>query len=649
VRRRSLRSHVNLWFGAILLGTLGTVLLVLHFRIQSETEAQVVREMQYTQGVLDYLLRARGGTLEARARSLGDLPKINALLSTQDPLTVQDVAREYPELARSDFVMLTNADGLVLAHTTDRHSVGKRLSDQRNVAEALRGQTVVDIRVERADTIEESVPIVYQVASAPARAGGMLTGTVHLGFALGDSFFRGLGRVSGAQISLLIGDRIAASTLSPRQREQLASSLRARGWAAALRAGGPLPRSQVFSIDGQQHLALLLPAVSGDARPVVSYLIQKSFDDALLPYRNIQRWLLVIGLVGLLMGVVLSTGMARGIAEPILRVVDAAEALGRGDWAQRVPITTDDEVGVLARTFNAMATRLQSWDADLRAAVAERTAELNQAVVRLDEASGQIRRFNADASHELRTPLTIIRGEAEVALRSHRSVEEYERVLQSILEESEHMGRLVDQLLMLTRADSGELQIEKRRVALAELLQDLHQQAQVLAREKQIKVDCTVHGEPETWGDELRLRQLFLNLLDNAVKYTGARGRVNLEAASEGAQVVVHVRDTGIGIPPAALPHIFERFYRVDKARSREIGSSGLGLAICKWIVDAHDATIEVESAPGEGTCVTVRLPSAAGLSPPTMTKGGVSDQPNPNSDPGGAGARGVPDHAGLR
>src|SRR5262245_33771881 len=147
--RSTLRSHISLWFAVTLLGTLGCVLTVLEFRIGHETEAQVVREMQSAQAVLNYLLRARGETLEARARSLGDLPKIGALLSTQDPLTIQDVAREYPELARSDFVMLTNADGLVLAHTTDRQQVGKRLAHQRNVAAALQGHAVTALYVER--------------------------------------------------------------------------------------------------------------------------------------------------------------------------------------------------------------------------------------------------------------------------------------------------------------------------------------------------------------------------------------------------------------------------------------------------------------------------------------------------------------------
>src|SRR5437870_4897917 len=156
-----------------------------------------------------------------------------------------------------------------------------------------------------------------------------------------------------------------------------------------------------------------------------------------------------------------------------------------------------------------MATKLQSWDADLRGAVAERTKELNAMVTRLDGAFDQMRRFNADASHELRTPLTIVRGEAEVALRSPRSPEEYQAVLQSILEETERMGRIVENLLLLARADSGELLVERSRVALHDLLLDLQQPATVLARRCGVDLSFEI-GEPLfVTGDTLRLHQLF--------------------------------------------------------------------------------------------------------------------------------------------
>jgi signal transduction histidine kinase len=622
MRRRSLRNQIAAWFGGSLFGVVGCILLVLHFRIVAETRAQVVREMQNAASVLSYVLHARAETLEARARSLGALPTLGALLETHDPLTIQDVARVYPAQAQCDFVMLTNAQGVILCHTAEPRRALESAAHQRGVEQALRGDPMVETRVEPRG--------VFQVASAPVRAGGKLTGTVNLGFALNDEFARQLRAASGADLTFLAGTRISASTLAPDARAELLASLRSgsglsglrAGWARttaapgaqgpAPSAGGALPLSwpEVVRIHGQQYLTLARPIVDESGHSIGAYLIQKSVDSALYPYRSIQRWLLLIGLTGLMLGILASYLLARDITEPILRVVGAAEALGEGDWSQRVISNARDEVGVLAQTFNAMAARLESWDTDLRSAVAERTAELHQAVVRLDAAFVQMRRFNADASHELRTPLTIVRGEAEVALRSPRPVPEYERVLRSILEETEHMGHIIDGLLTLARADSGELKLEARPISLRDLLADLHQQAQVLAREKEIQVDFACPRSLPAYGDELRLRQLFLNLLDNAVKYTGPGGHVWLEAWEEGGQPVVQVRDTGIGVAPADMPHLFDRFFRVDKARGREIGGTGLGLAICKWIVDAHGGTISVESQPAGGTSFLVRLPA---------------------------------------
>jgi signal transduction histidine kinase len=368
---------------------------------------------------------------------------------------------------------------------------------------------------------------------------------------------------------------------------------------------------------GREYLTLVHPVADAAGRRVGAYLIQKSVDDALSPHRNIPRGLLVIGIAGLMLGMAASWLMARGITEPILRLSHAAEALGRGDWSQRVPTHERDEIGVLAATFNAMAARLQSWDSDLRAAVSERTAELNQAVVRLDAAMTQMRRFTADVSHELRTPLTIMRGETEVALRSPRTPGEYELTLRSILEETQLLTRVIDQLLTLARADSGELRLETRTVALHELLTDLHDQALVLARPKGIEVTLSCPDSLPARGDELRLRQLFLNLLDNAVKYTGPGGQIRIGARPEpspnGAWCVVEVRDTGMGIAPEDQPQLFDRFFRADRSRGRDAGGAGLGLAICHWIVTAHGGTIEVESAPGTGSTFRVRLPGAAG------------------------------------
>ena len=320
------------------------------------------------------------------------------------------------------------------------------------------------------------------------------------------------------------------------------------------------------------------------------------------------------------LGLILAGGggwlLARRVLRPVDQMTQAARRIGAERLAERLEgAETDDELGRLARTLNEMLARLEAGFA-------------------------QIRRFSADASHELRTPLTILKGEIEVALRSARAPAEYERVLASALEEVERMARLVDDLLMLSRADAGALRWEKGPVELDRLVEDVAKQGEVLGRVRAIQVSIASLEPLIVHGDEPRLRQLLLNLVDNAVKYTPQGGRVTLSlyharggpdgqavpqlaaspdpptssapppAAAGWAEIAVV--DTGVGIPPEALPRIFERFYRVDDARSREAGGTGLGLCIARTIAEAHEGRIGVESVTGVGSTFTVRLPLAA-------------------------------------
>jgi two-component system OmpR family sensor kinase len=319
------------------------------------------------------------------------------------------------------------------------------------------------------------------------------------------------------------------------------------------------------------------------------------------------------------LGLILAGGggwlLARRVLRPVDQMTQAARRIGAEHLAERLAgAETDDELGRLARTLNEMLARLEAGFA-------------------------QIRRFSADASHELRTPLTILKGEIEVALRSAREPAEYERVLSSALEEVERMARLVDDLLMLSRADAGALRWEKGPVDLDRLVEDVAKQGEVLGRGRAIRVSIESLEPLIAHGDEPRLRQLLLNLVDNAVKYTPQGGRVTLSlrqaksgsseqavqqparsldppipsapAPSPSEWAEIAVTDTGAGIPPEALPRIFERFYRVDDARSREAGGTGLGLCIARTIAEAHEGRIGVESVPGVGSTFTVRLPLA--------------------------------------
>jgi heavy metal sensor kinase len=253
---------------------------------------------------------------------------------------------------------------------------------------------------------------------------------------------------------------------------------------------------------------------------------------------------------------------------------------------RRLPIANaHDELGRLTQTINAM-------------------------IARLERSFLEIRRFTADASHELRTPLTIIRTEAEVALDKQLSPPEHRDLLGGILEECERLTRLIDQLLALAREDAGGGAAAMHALDLSSLVQQVAEDMRPLAEARGLSLVVAVDGPLPICGDELRLRQVCYNLLDNAIKYTPAGGTIALRAERKDQAVIITIQDTGIGIPPEHLPHVFDRFYRVDKARSRAEGGTGLGLSIAQSIVAAHGGRIELISAPGQGTTGIVTLPA---------------------------------------
>jgi signal transduction histidine kinase len=243
-------------------------------------------------------------------------------------------------------------------------------------------------------------------------------------------------------------------------------------------------------------------------------------------------------------------------------------------------------------------------------------------ISRLDKSFNQIKQFSTDASHELKTPLTILRGEVEVALRKERDSSEYEQVLRSNLEEINRMSRIVEDLLLLTRTDMGEIPLNRDNVNLTKILGEVVDQLSILARAKNLEMVTSNHDEDvHIFADALRLRQLFLNLIENSIKYTEPGGWIRIilerdhkqpictEGMEQSASVRIVVMDNGIGIAKEDQERVFDRFFRVDKARSRDQGGSGLGLSICKWIVEAHQGQISVESDLGKGSRFVVTLP----------------------------------------
>lgn len=240
-------------------------------------------------------------------------------------------------------------------------------------------------------------------------------------------------------------------------------------------------------------------------------------------------------------------------------------------------------------------------------ALAENYTEMT---CRIGRSLQRAKQFSADVTHELRTPLTILKGETELALRNDKSKNQLLEALASNLEEISRMSHLIEDLLMLSKSELGEIPLKLEALNLTAMLEELYGQAQILAEEKQISIEIRgLDNQVSLFADPYRLRQVFLNLLANAIKYTPDGGKVAIDCHLQGEQVRVIVEDTGIGIDSQHQEHIFDRFYRIDKTRNRHDGGSGLGLAIAKWIVDAHRGSIRVCSVPGQGSSFAVTLP----------------------------------------
>jgi heavy metal sensor kinase len=277
--------------------------------------------------------------------------------------------------------------------------------------------------------------------------------------------------------------------------------------------------------------------------------------------------------------------LVRRALKPVERIAHEAEAITQHNLSQRLPVMqTGDELERLSLSLNHM-------------------------IGRLEDAIQSSKRFVADASHELRTPLTVLRGELEgLALDEQLKLRTRES-LGSMLEEVDRLAEIVEGLLALSRLDAGEGQAESVRFDLFELAAITADQMGLLAEDKNITI--IREGEPEITveGDRARLKQVVVNLLDNAIKYTPDGGSVRLRITREDGHAVLDVVDSGVGIPPEALPHVFKRFYRVDNARSRGQGGAGLGLSIVKSICAAHRVTVEVDSLPGRGSRFRLKFP----------------------------------------
>ena len=319
---------------------------------------------------------------------------------------------------------------------------------------------------------------------------------------------------------------------------------------------------------GLVEVGALMDAVQADLRQLLKFLVGG------LP---------VVTLVAVGGGI----GLVKRALLPVDRVAAQAERISLHNLGERLPVApTGDELERL-------------------------TVAVNHMIERLAEAFEHSRRFMADASHELRTPFTILRGELESFVQDDRLAPDLRQRAASALEEVERLSKIVEGLFAISRLDAGEAQAEWVKFDLAQLATATADQMFLLAEDKNIRIECAAEKGVWVQGDRARLKQVVVNLLDNAIKYTPAGGSVTLAVGTKDQKALLEVKDDGIGIAPEALPHVFERFFRVDKARSREPGGAGLGLSIVRSICHAHGGVTEVTSEINHGSRFAVRLPLA--------------------------------------
>lgn len=328
--------------------------------------------------------------------------------------------------------------------------------------------------------------------------------------------------------------------------------------------------------DQEPFVATVSSVYSNDQLVGYVYMFEDTASVSSLIHR-LNKHFLIAGWISVLFTLVIISFLSKGITKPLIRMKEATSQISKGNYSVSLPKTSDDELGDLAKSIELLASDLSYL-----------TKERNE--------------FLASISHELRTPLTYIKGYADIVRKRNLPKEENEKYLNIIVEETTRLSTLVKELFDLAKLDQNTFAIEKESINIHPFFTKIEEKFSPIFEEKQIKF--TVHCPPNLFllADPLRLEQMIFNLLDNARKYSSHGSEIFLSAWKQKTDIIISVRDNGIGIPKEDLPYIFNRFYRVDKSRTRSLGGSGLGLAIVKELVHAHDADITVTSKVNEGT-----------------------------------------------
>lgn len=274
---------------------------------------------------------------------------------------------------------------------------------------------------------------------------------------------------------------------------------------------------------------------------------------------------------------------------PVKKIVETAKKITAEDLSHRIKLSRrSDEIGELAST-------------------------LNQMIERLEKSVNQIKQFSSDVSHELKTPLTVIMGETGISLRKKRPIDEYRKALKIIHEQAENLEKVINDLLFLSQIEFQERKFSFEKIVVFEVLLSALKEMESYAQKKKVQISLKRIDQIHFQGVELLLKRMFLNLIENAIKYTNSGGWVDISFEDHDNHALFKIKDTGIGIPAESIPFIFDRFYRVDKYRSKDTNSFGLGLSIVKWVVNLHKAEIEIHSEIGIGTVFSINFPISEG------------------------------------
>ncbi|HUI77187.1 MAG TPA: heavy metal sensor histidine kinase [Bryobacteraceae bacterium] len=381
------------------------------------------------------------------------------------------------------------------------------------------------------------------------------------------------------------------------------------------------PRSSVVAIlDDRMMLASSAPPRT-DLKPAAAEALTSRSADSLWRWRDWGRYgargavrtvsigkrTFVVMAIESLDSIAQELQVVRDTLLVVIPLLLAAAGIG-GYLITRRGLAPLDSMAAQSRKITGASLETRLTIGDAAEELTTLAASFNELLSRLDQSFASMRRFVQDASHELRTPLAVIQAEADVTLSRDRSPAEYQESLTTIQEESRRLARLVDDLLNLASADAGHVQLRVEELYLNDLVAECCRSMRPLAAARNVELECRSSNDVAVRGDEQLLRRMILNLLDNAIRYTPPGGRVTAGVETQGSEVRIQVADTGIGIAPEASTHVFDRFYRADKARSRQEGGFGLGLSIVKWIAELHHGAVELASQPGHGSTFIVHL-----------------------------------------